>query len=702
MKAIFAMILAALTVITGTVSNAIAEQKDNRFTAERVFDLEYAGDPQISPDGRTIIYARKSMDRIKDRVVSHLWTLDTRSGAHRPLVTDRSVSSVRWSPSGDRIVYLAAHDGKLQLRIRYMDSGESFSVAQLDYAPGAPAWSPDGKHVAFTMHVAGKPPSFATAPTAPKDANWAKPVRVFEELQFRFDGAGYLKHGKTHVFVVSTDGGTARKVTDGDTNFGGPTWLDADTLLVTGNVAEDAHLDYIESEIYAIELSDLSMQPLTTRDGPDRQPTVSQNGRLIAYVGYDDQIKSHQDSDLYVMNADGSDVRNLTADYDRSIGSIAWRDGAIIAQVEVDGDIHLVSIGMNGLQKTIARDLGGTSTGRPYAGANFSVAAKSGDIAYTLGTADRPADVAYLKGSKKRTLTALNEDILPFLDMAKIEEIQVPSSHDGREIEAWIALPPGFKADGSYPMILEIHGGPHTMYGPFFAAEIQRFAAEGYVVVYVNPRGSTGYGEEFAQLIDLAYPGYDYDDLMSVVDAVIDKNYVDPKRLFVTGGSGGGLLTAWVVGKTDRFAAAVSAKPVINWTTMATTADIAAYVTRHWFRALPWEDRESYWRRSPLSLADNITTPTMLLVGEEDWRTPTWEAEQLYGALKLRKIDTALVRVPGASHSIAARPSRLISKTDNIMVSWPGLRNTTLPTRIRRMKRQSSSNQKRQGLALNN
>jgi acylaminoacyl-peptidase len=279
-----------------------------------------------------------------------------------------------------------------------------------------------------------------------------------------------------------------------------------------------------------------------------------------------------------------------------------------------------------------------------------------------------PAEIAVAgSGVTDRTLTALNDDLLPHLDMAKVEEIQVPSSHDGLEIEAWVALPPGFKADGSHPMILEIHGGPFAMYGPTFSAEIQRFAAEGYVTVYVNPRGSSGYGEAFAQEIDLAYPGNDYDDLMTIVDHLVEKDYVDADRLFVTGGSGGGILTAWIVGQTDRFAAAASIKPVINWMTMALSADIAAFVKRHWIRADPWEDPDAFLDRSPIMLVENVTTPTLLMVGEEDWRTPTWEAEQFYTALKLKGVDTALIRVPGAPHYIAGRPSRLIAKTDNIM-----------------------------------
>ncbi|MEM9234477.1 MAG: prolyl oligopeptidase family serine peptidase, partial [Pseudomonadota bacterium] len=212
-----------------------------------------------------------------------------------------------------------------------------------------------------------------------------------------------------------------------------------------------------------------------------------------------------------------------------------------------------------------------------------------------------------------------------------------------------------------------IHGGPFAMYGPYFAAEIQRFAAEGYVTAYVNPRGSTGYGEDFAQEIDLAYPGEDYDDLISFVDELIERDYVDPDRLFVTGGSGGGVLTSWIVGKTDRFAAAATIKPVINWETMALVGDIAPYVVRHWIRAYPWEEPEKYRKLSPISLVGNVTTPTLVMVGEEDWRTPTWEAEQFYTALKLQNVDTALIRIPGASHSIASRPSRLIGKVDNIM-----------------------------------
>lgn len=674
MKLSYVIVTCSLATLASAGLAAKAQDKD-RFTAERVFDLEYADDPQISPDGSTIVYARKSMDKFKDRVVSDLWAINTRSGSHRPLVSGQgSSSSVRWSPNGDRLIYLTSSNGKPDLRLRYQDSGNSFSLAQLERSPSAPVWSPDGKSIAFSMLVPDEIASFAKPPKSPEGAEWAKPVRIFDDLVFRFDGAGYLPKGKNQVFVLDAQGGTPRQVTFGNNGFDGPQWLGNGALLVTGNDVENAELDPIESEIYRVELSDLSISALTQRDGPDFAPVVAPNGSQIAYLGFDDELKSYQHTEIYVMQADGSGIRNLTANYSRSIDAIAWRpDGrGLVAQSEVDGNLTLISIDLSGNVTSLVKDIGGTSLGRPYASGSFSVASKAGGgnplIAYTKGSENRPAEVGFARGGgSNRQLTRLNEDALAGLKLAKIEEIQVQSTHDSRVIEAWIALPPGFQPDGSYPMILEIHGGPHTMYGPYFAAEIQRFAAEGYVTVYANPRGSTGYGEEFAQLIDLDYPGKDHDDLMSIVDALIAKNYVNKDRLFITGGSGGGVLTAWAVGKTDRFAAAATIKPVINWTSMALSGDIARYVSRHWFRAQPWEQPEEYWRRSPLSIVNNVKTPTMVMVGEVDWRTPSWEAEQFYTALKVQNVDSVLVRIPGASHSIARRPSQLIAKVDNIM-----------------------------------
>ena len=666
MKSISALLLAMITLVS-----LAARADERRFEAMDVFALEWAADPQVSPDGRRVVYVRTAYDKLADRPHGAVWLLDVESGKHRPLITDRDVSSPRWSPDGDRVAYRARKDRGSELRIRYLDDGADFAVAQFIESPGQFAWSPDGNQLAFSMFVEGEEPEFAEAPDAPPGADWAEPVRVFDDLTFRFDGLGWLRDGATHVFTVGAQGGEPRQVTDGENDFSSPAWLDADTLLVVGNDVPDAELDPIESEIYAVELEDLSRRALTTRDGPDASPAVSPDGERIAYTGFDDRVLAYQQPNLYVMDADGSEPTNLTGDYDHPVADpvFAPNGRSIFALAEVEGHTVLVEVDLDGEVRERTDDVGGTSIGRPYASGAFGVGGgRNPVVAFTYQRWDRPADIAVIRDrGEAEVLTDLNDDALAHVDLAEIEEIQVESRHDGRTIEAWVAKPPGFRANGSFPMILEIHGGPFAMYGPSFSAEIQRFAAEGYVTVYANPRGSTGYGGDFAQQIDLAYPGHDHDDLMSVVDALVEREYVDEDRLFITGGSGGGVLTAWAVGKTDRFAAAASIKPVINWATMATAADIGAFVVRHWFRSTPWENPDLYFDLSPLSLVGNVTTPTLVMVGEEDWRTPTWEAEQFYGALKQMKVPTALVRVPGASHSIAARPSHLIAKTDNIM-----------------------------------
>ncbi|GHA94608.1 acyl-peptide hydrolase [Algimonas arctica] len=670
------IIAGASLLALAALSPSLAQADDTaskRFTAERVFDIEYASDPQISPDGKTIAYVRRSMDRQTDTDRGDIWTLDIASGAHRPLIVGgSSKGGPRWSPDGTQLLYSTATDGRPDLRLFYMDSRDSVSLAQFSEGPGSAAWSPDGKTIAFTQFVPGKTPAFATPIAAPKGAEWNAPVRVFDDMSFRFDGAGYLREGATHVFTLSTDGGSVRQITSGEVDFSNPQWLGQGTLLVQGNMAEDRDMDPVESEIYAVNLSDLSLSPLTSRDGPDGGASVSPDGSRIAYVGYDDMLKAYQDTRLYIMDADGSNKRQLAAEIDSSFGGLSWSSDnrTIYAQVENKGVIDVIAVGTgNGRAKTVATNIGGTSIGRPYASGSFSISqTDTPTVAFTIGSTDKPADIAVqTPGRSARTLTDLNADLLPYLDMATVEEIKVASSVDGIEIEAWVALPADFKADGSFPLILEIHGGPNTMYGPYFASEIQRYAAEGYVTVYVNPRGSTGYGQDFAQLIDLAYPGDDYQDLMDIVDSLVERSYADSKRLFVTGGSGGGILTAWTVGKTDRFAAAASVKPVINWMTMALAADIGQYVRRHWIRADPWKDPAAYLDFSPIMMVDKVTTPTLMMVGEQDFRTPAWEAEQFYTGLKMNGVDTALIRVPDSPHYIASRPSRLIAKTDNIM-----------------------------------
>jgi len=370
------------------------------------------------------------------------------------------------------------------------------------------------------------------------------------------------------------------------------------------------------------------------------------------------------------MNADGTNSKMVSGNFDRNIKSIRWsNDGkGLYFQYDDKGDTKIGYMSTAGKVSQISENLGGLSLGRPYNAASYTVS-NNNKFAYTLGSTEHPSDLGtFYKGNNQR-ITKLNDDLFSYRNVAEVEELWWESSFDQRKIQGWLVKPPNYDPSKKYPLILEIHGGPFLSYGSVFSAEIQLYAAQGYLVLYTNPRGSTSYGEEFGNLIHHDYPNHDYDDLMSGVDEVIKKGIVDENNMFVTGGSGGGVLSAWIVGKTDRFAAAVVAKPVINWYSFVLYADGVGVFYKYWFPNKPWEDPTSYLKRSPLSYVGNISTPTMLLTGEEDYRTPIAESEQFYAALKLEKVETAMVRIPGASHGIANKPSNLIAKIASVL-AW--------------------------------
>ncbi|MDX1405478.1 MAG: S9 family peptidase [Woeseiaceae bacterium] len=646
-----------------------------KFLNTDVFELEIAADPQISPDGSRVAYVRQSMDIMTDRARSNIWIVDSDGDDHRPLLSGADdYSSPRWSPDGDRLAYISSAEGRgPELYVRWMDTGQSALLSNLPASPEDLSWSPDGRQLAFTSHVKTAPPMLATPPEAPEGAEWAPPVIVIDSLNYRADGRGYLESGNTHVFVIPADGGTPRQVTSGEFDHNGPlAWSPDDREIVfSANREDDWEFNRFNTELWSVNLADGELKQLTDRFGPDTNPVFSPDGTLLAYLGYDDKRMGYHNTNVYVMTLRDGTIRELTSDFDRSVGDVQWAGGSnrLLIQYDDRGRRHIASLSMNGRIDSLVADVGSVSIGRPYTSGGFSVA-KNGAYAYSAGSPYRPADVAAgRRGVAPIRLTALNDDLLDHKTLAVIEELTWRSSVGDYEIQGWVATPPGFDPDEKYPLILEIHGGPFAAYGPHFSAENQLYAAAGYVVLYTNPRGSTSYGYDFANEIHHNYPGQDYDDLMSGVDAVIAQGFIDQDQLYVTGGSGGGVLTSWIVGKTNRFAAAVVAKPVINWISMTLYSDIHTFVPEYWFDKYPWEDPESYWNRSPLSLVGNVTTPTMLLTGEQDHRTPIAESEQYYQALKLRKIDSALVRVPEAPHGIAARPSNLIAKTDNIL-AW--------------------------------
>lgn len=658
------MCLTAILLLTSTSSIAAAAKA---LQYDDVFELEFVSDPQPDATGEKIVFVRNWMDRQTDRRRMTLW-LSSADGKTLQALTDKdtNASSPRWAPDNNRLAYIS--NG--QIHVKWFDSGRTSQLGQLQQSPANLSWSPDGKWLAFTMFTPKqvKPP--VALPGKPEKADWAKAPIYIDNKQYRADGAGYLKSGYQHIYIMAADGGSAIQLTDGDFNHNGSlSWSkDSNALYFSANRHDNWQSQPVNSEIFQLTLADRKLSQLTDRNGPDSRPAVSPDGKLIAYVGYDDRKLAHQANRLYVMNADGSNIRNITEDLDRAIDDFQWlaNSKALYISYDSEGKGILAEQALSGKRTILTDDLGGGSYSRPYSGGQFAASA-NGVIAYTQMDTQRPAELAVIKKRNKQRLTDLNADLLFARNIGEVEEFWYSSSVDDRKLHGWIIYPPEFDASKKYPLILEIHGGPHTAYGPHFAMELQLMAAQGYVVLYTNPRGSTSYGEDFANLIHHNYPSQDFNDLMDGVDAVIAKGFIDEKELFVTGGSGGGALTAWIVGHTDRFAAAVSVKPVINWFSFVLNADMYSYFSQYWFPAMPWENPQHYLKYSPISYVGNVKTPTMLMTGEADYRTPISETEQFYQALQLRGIDTAMVRIPEASHSIYSRPSHLMAKTAYIL-----------------------------------
>ena len=665
-------ILVSILLLALTLSTTQAKET-NKLELLDVFNLEYVSDPQISPDGEKIVYVRNFKDVMTDKNHSNLWIINFNGTNNRPLTTgNHSARSARWSNDGKKIVYLSNHtDDKAKLYLMWMDSKQSVALTNTQVAPSQVSWSHDDKHLVFTQFVAKSKPSLIKMPAKPKGAKWNKPPVYIDDMNYKADGRGFLPSGNQQIFTLSVDGGTPRQLTDSAHNHQSPAWsADNKSIFFTANLHDNHEHEPLNSEVYQLQLADLSIKALTKRFGPDSNGQLSPDGKKIAYVGFDDTFQGHSVRELYVMNADGSDPKSISKTLDRSVQSMAWAADSkgLYVQYTDKGDGKLALIKLSGKSKIMAENMGGLSLGRPYNAAAFSIS-NNNRIAMTLGGTEHPADLAAIRNNKMRRLTQLNEDLFSYKKLGKVKELWWESSADKRQVQGWLVTPPDFDPSKKYPMILEIHGGPFASYGSVFSAEVQLFAAAGYVVLYTNPRGSTGYGQEFANLIHHDYPNNDYHDLMSGVDKAIAEGYVDEEQLYVTGGSGGGVLTAWIVGHTNRFKAAVVAKPVINWISFVLYADNPGFFYKYWFPNKPWEDTENYLKRSPLSYVGNVTTPTMLLTGEEDHRTPMAETEQYYAALKLQKVESAMVRIPGVGHGIANRPSNLVAKVTSIL-AW--------------------------------
>ena len=650
----------------------VSIKAQNTFKNLDVFDLEYVQNPQISPDGNRVVYVRTEMDIMKDGKSSSLWLINSDGTDHQKLTSNTfNESDPSWSPDGKKISFISnSNDGNgSEIYIYWIDSKQYSSISQLSGSPKSTKWSPDGRYIGFSMFVPESTLQLVSPPRKPKNAKWAEKPRVTDRLKHESDGLGYMKEGFDQLFYISSEGGTPVQITSEKYNHRSFDWThNSNGLVFSSNYNEEWEYDFRNSELYSIDIDGKNINQLTNRNGPDYGPIVSPNGKLIAFLGYDDKIQTYQTTNLYIMDIDGGNKKEIKTNLDRSISSIKWSDDGkrIFFMYDNHGNTKIATSTLNGKTEKLVDNVGGTTIGRPYGGGSYSLS-KNNKIVFTLTSPYHPSDLAIYEEKTINRLTDLNHDLFKNKDLGVIEEIWYKSSIDGRDIQGWVAKPPEFNPNKKYPLIVENHGGPISNYGDRFSPEILLYSSAGYIVFYPNPRGSTSYGEEFGNLLYRNYPGDDYHDVMDGVDKMIELGFVDKNNLFVTGGSAGGIMTAWIIGKTNRFKASAVIKPVMNWISKTLVADNYFGYAHSRYEGQPWENFLHYWNFSPISLVGNVETPTMVMVGLDDLRTPPSEAKQLYHALKLRKVETVYVEIPGASHNISNKPSQLITKIDHIL-----------------------------------
>ncbi|MFC1562068.1 S9 family peptidase [candidate division KSB1 bacterium] len=635
------------------------QQESSLLDTETFMEMESVGSPNISPNGSLILFTRGWVDKVNDRSRSNIWLVDVRGERVRMLTEGNwSDSSPVWSPEGAKIAFLSDRDGTTQLYIMWLDSREIAQLTHLERAPGNIVWSPDGTKLAFTSFIPDTDPILPVKlPKRPRGAQWAKPAVIVDRLSWARDGSGPTEKGYTHIYILDAGlGGTPRQITSGNYSHSDPQWSsDGRKLYFSAIRKPDAEYLRGDSEIYAVDIGTGTFQTLTDRNGPDRGARVSPDGSWIVYTGYDDKNFTSHLSSIYFMDSSGGRKKLLAGGLPSSPSSIIWaKDGSGVYYLMAEkgvSNLYFISTGGN-IRKI-------TEGNHYFSGLSL---ADDGQIATTLSDYYNPGNLVTFNLRNPGSITELvdvNEDILGNTKLGEVEEMWFKSP-DGLDLQGWLIKPAEFEPGKKYPMLLWIHGGPWSMYSVRFNWAWQNFAANGYAVLFMNPRGSTGYGQDFVNGIQFSYPGKDLDDLMAAVDAAIDRGFIDEENLFVCGGSGGGVLTAWIVGHTDRFTAAVSMRPVINWHSFVGTTDGSSWYRQ--FEKYPWEDPEEYAVRSPLHYVPNVTTPTMVMTGEADLRTPMSQSEEYYRALKMLKKETLLVRMPDEFHGWRRPSHRLLQQ----------------------------------------
>jgi len=697
-------ILLLLAVVVSLQSPTLGQKRN--ITEKDLFNFVWIGDPQVSPDGTRIAFIRVTVNDRKDGYNTAIWMVETASGISRQLTRGTRDANPRWSPDGQYLMFVrsAEREGRTdppQLFMMGMAGGEPFQFTTLPRGVGNPQWSPDGKSILFyngaTQEEIAKAQRAAASPSpspgaSPKPEDRESDVRVITRAIYRSNGAGYVdnKH-PTHLWVVAAprtgdEKVTPKQLTQGRFDDGNATWSkDGAQIYFVSDQTEEPYYELPNTDIYSVPGNGGPVTKLTSFDMGAGALSVSPNGKKLAfYASASKPVQSYTEPDLWVLDiAPNSQPKNLTRDFNFDVGSgvggdntaprsgggnppIWSADGSrIFAVFAKEGKANLGSFdSTTGRETDITSGNQAVVTVRSVPGAT--------KFALLISTPTRIGDLYWLdetSGTPKQ-LTNINDELFSKLNLTEPEEVWY-TSFDGKKVQTWVQKPPDFDPNKKYPLILNIHGGPHSAYGFIFDHEFQWMAAKGYIVLYPNPRGSTSYGQEFGNIIQYRYPGDDYKDLMAGVDELLKRGYVDEKRLGVTGGSGGGLLTNWTIGQTTRFAAAVSQRDIADWADWWYTADFTLFQP-NWFKGPPFEDPEDYRVRSPITYINKVQTPLMLILGETDYRTPTGSGgEQMFRALKYRKIPTVMVRFPNETHELSrsGQPWHRIERLQHI-VGW--------------------------------
>ena len=639
-------------------------QKKTRLSLEHYKNYEWTSNPKLSPNGKHIIYSKTWINLVDDKRETDLWIINNDGSSNRFFLNG---SNGKWSPDGNRIAF--TKKGKpngTQIFVKYLGiEGEPTQITKLEKSPSSMEWSPDGKYIAFIMHVSSKPALEPKGiPDKPNGASWTKSPRVIDQVDYSQDRVGFLQRGFRQLFIVPSEGGTSRQITFGefDNVSSGITWSrDSKKIIFSSFQRPDAEYARGHSNLYSVDINSLELTELTSREGTEYSPRLSPDGSKIAFVGSTWSKNFFNDRKMYVMDSDGSNIKCLTSNLDQIPSAPMWasNNSGVYFNVREFGQSNVYFADLRGKVNKI-------TNGNHMLTMNDLVGKNA---VATWTDPSNPMDILYFNienSDKMRRLTNVNKDIFYNVEFGKVEEITYKSV-DEKMIQGWIVKPPLFDSSKKYPLVLRIHGGPHSMYHVGFNYNFQLHAAQDQVVLYTNPRGSTGYGYDFANAIQNAYPGNDYDDIMAGVDEVVSRGYIDDNKMYVYGGSGGGVLTSWIVSKTDRFAAASVNYPVTNWFSFVGTTDGAGWYFN--FEKYPWEDPSEHIKRSPLMYVENVKTPTMLMCGEDDLRTPISQTEEYYQALKMNKVPTVMIRFNKEYHGTSRKPSNFL-RTHGYINAW--------------------------------